>query len=75
MYIYLTEENKDRLRSLAQKMGVIVPYHFSYNYNQSTYIMSSDGSLTAIIPDSWLVDMFEEIDTRIEKLEEKVGLL
>jgi tetrahydromethanopterin S-methyltransferase subunit G len=37
--------------------------------------MSSDGSLTAIIPDSWLVDMFEEIDTRIEKLEEKVGLL
>ncbi|MCK5292862.1 MAG: hypothetical protein KAR39_12705 [Thermoplasmata archaeon] len=74
MQLYLSEEDKDRLRAMATEMGINVPYHYGHGQPQAMYVLSTDGNLQTIIPDTWIVDMFEEIIKRIKSLEEKSGL-
>ncbi len=74
MHLYLSEEDKDRLRAMATEMGINVPYHYGHGQPQAMYVMSTDGTMQTIIPDSWIVDMFVEMNKRIKTLEEKSGL-
>lgn len=74
MHLYLTEEDKNRLRTMATSMGVNVPYHYGHGQPQAMYVMSSDGTMQTVIPDTWIVDMFEEMDKRIKRLEDPNGI-
>ena len=73
MHIYLTEEDKNRLRTMATEMGVNVPYHYSHGQS-SMYVMSSDGNMQVVLSDTWIVDMFEEMEKRIKRLEDANGI-
>jgi hypothetical protein len=74
MHLYLSEEDKNRLRTMATEMGVNVPYHYGHGQPQAMYVMSSDGTMQTVMPDTWLVDMFEEMDKRIKRLEDPNGV-
>ena len=74
MHIYLTEEDKNRLRTMATEMGINVPYHYGHSQSHTMYIMSSDGTMQTVMPDTWLVDMFEEMNKRIKRLEDPNGV-
>ena len=74
MHLYLSEEDKDRLRTMATEMGVNVPYHYGHGQPQAMYVMSTDGQMQTVIPDTWIVDMFVEMNRRIKSLEDPNGI-
>ncbi len=73
MHLYLSEEDKNRLRTMATEMGVNVPYNYGHGQPQAMYVMSTDGNMSMVIPDTWIVDMFDEMIKRIKRLEDPNG--
>lgn len=75
MYIFLTQEDRNRLIRMANEMGVPSPYYYHCHSQQQQYLLSQDGSLTAVQPDTFIVDMIEKIDERIKRVEEACSSL
>lgn len=72
MYIFLRQEDRDRLMRMADELGISMPYHY-FSHGQQNYVLSSDGQLTSVPPDTYIVDLLEKFDERLKALEEKVG--
>jgi len=75
MNINLSESDLTRLKNLAQHMGVQINWHHYHGGPLIQYVLSPDGNMQAVPSDTWLVDMFEEIEKRLEKLEQKCSSL